>query len=93
VLRQKRPYSRKQEWVPVSLFDSENHYRGPAVFESKEDAENYMEIYNHRMQQQQKASLNPNKTNNRGQPMQELRLQIFAEDKLPPVNFPIFSGQ
>ena len=38
-VRQKRNCS-TDNWAVVSLYDSENHFQGPAIFEDKESAQN-----------------------------------------------------
>ena len=47
-IRQQRRFkysSLEQAWLPVALYDSENHYRGAAYFTDKAKAEAYLEQY------------------------------------------------
>ena len=51
ILKQKRirkHYSEK--WQPVSLYDSEDYFRGQATFETLSDAKSYKKKYNERIQ-------------------------------------------
>ena len=74
--------SQKNKWNvynPITLLDQEGHFRGTAIFESKKEATEYLEIYNQVMR-------NKGKTVN---------LKIIEQHGLPPVNKPayILSGQ
>ena len=51
ILKQKRirkHYSEK--WQPLSLYDSEDYFRGQAIFETLSDATSYKKKYDERIQ-------------------------------------------
>jgi hypothetical protein len=53
VLKQRRPRSRinanTETWQPVSLYDSEDYFRGQAIFETEREAQAYLLKYNARI--------------------------------------------
>jgi hypothetical protein len=74
--------SQKNKWNAynhIALLDQEGHFRGTAIFESKEEAREYLERYNQIMR-------------NKGR---TVNLKIIEQNGLPPVNKPayILSGQ
>jgi hypothetical protein len=69
--------SQRNKWNvynPIALLDQEGHFRGTAIFESKEEAREYLERYNQVMR-------NKGKTVN---------LKIIEQHGLPPVNKPAY---
>jgi hypothetical protein len=94
VVRQKRrfrspAYNLEQGWVPVSLFDSENHYHSPAFFDTREEAEAYMETYSRKLIQKDLVNLNIAKNQKYVRYHSEVpSLKIFVEDKIPVVGLP-----
>ncbi len=92
VLRQKRKFRNphhsclgERAWLPVALFDDENHYRGVAAFHDKAEAESYMQLYNRKLIEKQllyDIESNPYKH------ISEVSLRIFTEEKIPMIGVP-----
>jgi hypothetical protein len=69
-------------WQPVSLYDSDGYFRGPAIFDNKRGAQEYMRIYNDRLQTRNNLNMSNNhdsKINNNN----IIQLKIFAEKEKP----------
>jgi hypothetical protein len=87
VIRQRRPYSKNQGWIPVSLFDSEGYYRGPTYFDSKAEAEAYLKIYMRRIEERVKK-LSKKEADFGDKYMLKLKTKIFKEDRIPSIASP-----
>jgi hypothetical protein len=70
---------------PVSLFDENFNFRGAAVFESKQEAQSYMEKYSEKMAQRVLGHLAKSKTTLY---ISDLKLRIFEESTLPAIGLP-----
>jgi hypothetical protein len=77
VLKQKRKhYKYKDNWQPVSLYDSEDYFRGPAIFETEKEARSYMKKYQLKIQ----AKNDSNMSNNQDKKI-NIQLKIFKENE------------
>jgi hypothetical protein len=84
----------KQKWLAVSLFDAQNQFRGAAIFESKQQAEQYLENYRDKMtarilghqirRDEHENDLNYTRTHNYN--LQDLKLRVMRLDKLQHCN-------
>jgi hypothetical protein len=73
ILKQKRirkHYSEK--WQTVSLYDSEDYFRGQAIFETLSDAKSYKKKYNERIQTRKDLNRYDNQNYN------YIKLRIFS---------------
>jgi hypothetical protein len=69
--------SQKNKWNqynPIALLDQEGHFRGAAIFESKEEATKYLERYNQIMADKGRI----------------VNLKVIEQYGLPPVNRPTY---
>jgi hypothetical protein len=51
IVKQRRTHSRMVDWTPICRFNEDGNYLGPAVFDTKEEAQSYLEKYNDKMTQ------------------------------------------
>jgi hypothetical protein len=58
-----RKFGRSENWQPVALYDNENYFRGPAVFETEKEARKYMEIYESKLQARNDSNTSNNQNN------------------------------
>jgi hypothetical protein len=64
ILKQKRKrYA--ETWQPVSLYNSEDYFRGQAIFETEKEARKHMEIYQSRLQARNNSNTSSNNQNNK----------------------------
>jgi hypothetical protein len=83
-LKQKRKrYA--ENWQAVSLYDSEDYFRGQAIFETESEAKYYMKKYQSMLQARNDStnSNNPDKKIN-------IQLKIFAEKEIPQISYPFY---
>jgi hypothetical protein len=69
----------------VSLYDSENHFRGPAIFETEKEAEEYLKVYLERMQkrrQDRHLGIKSTSSNNNNPPAQLKVIRLAEIPKL-----------
>jgi hypothetical protein len=78
-------YHGKESWQAVSLYDSENYFRGPAVFETEIDAKKYLKIYQSRL-----TNWNEQNQSNNYVSKSSVQLRIFKESERPPVDLPFY---
>jgi hypothetical protein len=83
-LKQKRAHNHYNTWQPVSLYDSEDYFRGPAIFETEKEAKSYMKKYNDRLTNSNRNNLNRsyNQENNKI----KIQLKIFKENEKLQIN-------
>jgi hypothetical protein len=81
VLKQKRPHSRTETWQPVSLYDSEDYFRGQAIFDTEKEVRSYMKLYELRL----RARSEQNNSNNQNRKIR-IDLKIFKESEKPQMN-------
>lgn len=62
------------QYNPIALLDQEGHFRGTAIFESKEEATKYLERYNQIMADKWRI----------------VNLKVIEQYGLPPVNRPAY---
>jgi hypothetical protein len=84
VLRQKHRYC-AEKWQDVSLIDSDNYFRGAAIFETEDEAISYMKIYEQKLQ----ARNEQNHGNNRNNRI-NIILKIFQQEEKPVMVQPSF---
>ena len=84
ILKQKRAHNHYNTWQPVSLYDSEDYFRGPAIFETEKEAKSYMKKYNDRLTNSNRNNLNRsyNQENNKI----KIQLKIFKENEKLQIN-------
>ena len=86
VLKQKRLNSRTETWQHVSLYDSQDYFRGQAIFETEKEARSYMKLCESRLQ----ARSEQNQSNNQNNKIR-IDLKIFRESEKPQVSsYPSF---
>jgi hypothetical protein len=68
----KRFIKASDRWDPIALYDSNNNFRGEAVFESRHEAQNYLEIYRSKMDNRLSFKGNPKTI--------KQRLKVFEEE-------------
>ena len=76
-MKQKRPHSRTETSQAVSLYDSQDYFRGQAIFETEKEARKYMKIYQSTLQVRNEQ----NNSNNQDR-------KIFRENKRPKISYP-----
>jgi hypothetical protein len=86
IIKTKRSkHTRSENWQPVSLYDSEDYFRGQAIFEIEKEAKLYMKKYNGRVTNRN----NSTKPNNPDKKI-KIALKIFAEDEKPQISYPFY---
>jgi hypothetical protein len=82
-------------WTPVSRYNQTGNFMGAAVFESRKDAENYLEIYKQKIIARIQQFVNKKQENPAARvpvfaTRDGIRLEVFEESQLPPVEKPAF---
>ena len=117
-MKQHNPFNK--QWHTISYYNRSGNFLGPAIFETEQEAQGYLEEYKKKLlvhlaavnsnsitqnqQQQNKSNDHTNGNNNnnkikiskkrrgKGRPSrnESIKLKVFEESTLPPVNRPSF---
>ena len=99
VVKQHNPFNK--QWHTISNYNESGNFLGPAFFETKQEAQEYLELYERKLLLQL-ISVNSKKSNNndnddnkkrkagRRRRNEYVELKVFQESMLPPINKPSF---
>jgi hypothetical protein len=69
------------------LYDNDGYYHGPAYFSSRKEAEDYLELYNQRIEHRNVEHALHGRSNNFMTKLSTTK--IFKEDRIPSIGLPM----